>query len=158
MGWASAAANVVGALGGALIGRSGQGKAIGAQERATMAQIQLERDRDAAKQKRYESGMADYRREKENWDNIRRTLLSHYLGVQLPGGGGQAPGGAPPGNTGFAGGTLGQLAGGISPQPPVAMGMDPMGTGAQGGLPDMTAAPISTEEAFDWRRYGVPTA
>jgi hypothetical protein len=158
MGWAAPVAGVISTIGGALIGRSGQNRAIGAQERATQAQIQLERERDAARQQRYQSSMEDYRREKTQYDQIRRAMLSHY-GINLPGEG-QAGAGA-----GATGVSLGELVSGAgrmgaptkfgpaaAPAAGAALGAE---APAPGGDLGGEAGP-SGEDLFDWRRYGVP--
>lgn len=167
MGWAGAVAGLAGNIGGALIGRSGQSQALKAQERATQAQIQLERDRDAAKQRRYDTAMSGYTREKEQYDSYRRALLEHY-GIKLPAPAAAGPGGAagapagmaPMAAGGPAGGpaNLGQLmqAGAGFGAAPAALGPPPVaapGAPGEGGpaVPDVAAG----DDAFDWRRYGV---
>src|SRR5262245_52400513 len=112
MGWAAPVANLAGALGGALIGRSGQNAQLKAQERATNAQIALERERDAARTSRYNQAYADYQKKDAEYNMIRRALLGHYgvnLGGGGEGGGAPAPAAAPPPQVGTQGVSLGQL-------------------------------------------------
>lgn len=147
MALAAPIASVVGGIGGALIGRSGQNRALQSQERATMAQIQLERDRDAARNARFEAANRRYDQEMANYNQIRRQLLGHY-GINL---GDQGGGAAPAGAQGVKGGmSLGDL---VSR----GDGMAPMG-----GAPAAAPALGPAEEAmggggdvFDWRNYGV---
>jgi hypothetical protein len=152
----------LGGLGAALIGRSAQNRGYAAQERATSQRIQLERERDAARQRRYDQSMENYRREKDQYDTIRRSLLSHY-GITLPtpsapgGATGAAPGGAPPG-AGAQGMSLGDLMGGrggvAGPMGGGGGGFEPPAPAAPGpGGPP--AAPVDPfkEDILDWRRY-----
>lgn len=163
---AGAAIGAAGSLGGALISRTGQGKAIGASERATMAQLQYQREQDAAKQKRYDAAMQSYAQEKQRYDQIRTALLGHY-GIQLPGAGGAPAGaGAPPaggGEAGQKGMSLGDLASiggrfntaGAAPMPmadPSGPSVAPDGTPAEPAAPQ---APGAGTDVFDWRNYGV---
>lgn len=138
MGLAAPIASVVGGLGGALIGRSGQNRALQAQERATQAQLALEREREAARGRRYEQAYGDYRNEKTQYDQIRRALLGHY-GINFGDTGGTPTPGAAKGSLGDLvsrgglapiGGTVPAMAGGVAPMEPVS------------------------EDVLDWRNYG----
>ena len=145
---AAAGIGAASTLGGALIGRSGQNRAIGAQERATQAQIALERERDAARQRRYDAAMVDYRKEKDFYDQTRRQLLEHYYGIKQPA---PAAPAAAPGGQG-QGLTLGGLMGGAPP----AFGGPAQGPPAVLGPPDPgQPSPDAEADVFDWRRYGV---
>jgi hypothetical protein len=158
MGWAAPVAQVAGAIGGALIGRSGQGQAIKSQERAAMQQIALERERDAARGQRYNTAMTAYNQEKQQYDQMRRALLAHY-GVNMggaPGGGTPSPAGdvkGPMGSAGVSpmsgGVSLGALMGGGSAPAPAAG--DPAAAAAR---PDEPVPLVDEGDAFDWRRYG----
>jgi hypothetical protein len=165
---AAAGIGAAASLGGGLIARSGQNRAISSQERTTNAQIQLERERDAARQQRYQASMEDYRRKDAEYNQMRRALLTHY-GVNF-GDSGAAPaggGGGAQGGMGAGGGydvTMGNPGGGISlgalmqnqatgggpagpaPAPPPG---DP--AAAKGSLGDL----MEGGDAFDWRNYGV---
>jgi hypothetical protein len=160
MGWAAPVASIVTGIGGALIGRSGQNKALQAQERATNAQLQYQREQDAGRSQRYERAYGAYEKEKAQYDQIRRALLSHY-GVNF----GDAPGGAPAGGGEVRGGmgagggmNVGQLLGGGQ----TAIGGAPVSGAPDAGLgPAGPAGPsepgplVADEDVFDWRRYGV---
>ena len=151
---AAAGIGAASTLGGALIGRSGQNRAIGAQERATQAQIALERERDAARQRRYDAAMVDYRKEKDFYDQTRRQLLEHYYGIKqpAPAAPAPAPGGQGQGMAPVGGVTLG----GLMSRPPVASGGPALGPSAVLGPPDPgQPSPDAEADVFDWRRYGV---
>jgi hypothetical protein len=166
---AAAGIAAAGSLGGALIGRSGQNRALQSQERATNAQIQLERERDAARQQRYAASMENYNRENAEYNQMRRALLAHYgvnfgdTGAAPSGGGGGAQGGMGAGGgydvtMGNPGGGIslgalmqGQATGGGGPAGPTPAPPPGDPAGAKGTLGDM----MEGGDAFDWRNYGV---
>lgn len=160
MAWAAPVASVVTGIGGALIGRSGQNRALSAQERAATAQLQYQREQDANRARRYDSAMTDYRAEKAQYDAIRRAVLGHY-GINLPDPSARTVAGPGASPTQSGGMNLEQLVGvgqrfastpRIAPGPTDGSVAPVAGSQSSEALTDGESV---RDDVFDWRNYGV---